>query len=570
MSTANELFAETSVEEPHIVIGSDRKIKIPDSLTRLGVQHDHNIETVIFDCPRYWDDHDMSKMVVYINYMLSNGYTDAYPADNIKAEGDIMHFSWTISRNVTQVSGVVNFLVCVKNTDQEGNEVNHWNSELCQEAYISKGMETEEMGALEQSDLITSLLLRMDSVEKINVQASEMRDLVTQAQTAADTAIVAKNVAVDETNQIKNSFANAVKGKVSGEVVTVDDVSPVEHTINTRVHGKNLWKTKNIEDSFTGSQDFIYSYNNGTITFKGTTENEIGGGRTELGNKSWAKITLPKGTYTYSINVISGSMGTYATFMQAVKDGVVSILDNYTFTLTETCTVLFGINKPDVSGIEIDVTFNIQIEEGTVATDYEPYIDPTSVTVTACGKNLSPIKDITVAGLSAWTSKLAGLIKLPAGIYTAKCKFEQTGTDKSIASLYIRDYDNTSNTIKYTRSTSTNGELIVTFELTSDIRGICVRLYSNDTKNVLNTECKFTELQIECGESATDYEEFLTTGTCIPDTNGIAYVTSVSPTTTIFTDTPGAIIEAEYNRDTIKIFEYIDQKIADLKSELQG
>ena len=49
-------------EEPHIVIGYDRVVTVPDQLKRLAVQYDHDIETVTFDCPRYWGKHDMSQM----------------------------------------------------------------------------------------------------------------------------------------------------------------------------------------------------------------------------------------------------------------------------------------------------------------------------------------------------------------------------------------------------------------------------------------------------------------------------------------------------------------------------
>lgn len=56
MSTANELFTTASgVDEAHIVINSDRSVSVPDELKNIAVQYDHNIETVTFDCPRYWD-----------------------------------------------------------------------------------------------------------------------------------------------------------------------------------------------------------------------------------------------------------------------------------------------------------------------------------------------------------------------------------------------------------------------------------------------------------------------------------------------------------------------------------
>lgn len=131
-------------EEPHIVIGADRYITVPDELKRLAVQYDHNIETVTFDCPRYWDEHDMSQMNVYINYELSDKTIGVYKAKNVRVDDTdsiIMHFEWTINSDVTSASGSITFLVCVKNTDEYGVEKNHWNTEICKDCYVSAGME---------------------------------------------------------------------------------------------------------------------------------------------------------------------------------------------------------------------------------------------------------------------------------------------------------------------------------------------------------------------------------------------------------------------------------------------
>lgn len=168
MATADELLQNQAIQqnpEGHIVVGGDRFITVPSNLKRLGVQYDHNIETVTFDCPRYWDDRDMSSMAVYINYKLSDGYADQYPADNVRVDGGIMHFDWTISKNVTRVAGKLSFTVCIKNTDSEGNESQHWNSELCQDCYISQGMENEESPVDTNPDILTQLLTRITTVE---------------------------------------------------------------------------------------------------------------------------------------------------------------------------------------------------------------------------------------------------------------------------------------------------------------------------------------------------------------------------------------------------------------------
>ena len=143
--------------EPHIVIDEDRFISVPKELQRIAVQFDHDVETVTFDCPRYWDGLDMSQLAIYVNYMRKDQITGCYKATNVAVDetnSNIMHFDWTISRNVSQEKGQLKFLVCIKKADEEGNEVNHWNSELNTEMYISEGLETAEAVVARYPDII--------------------------------------------------------------------------------------------------------------------------------------------------------------------------------------------------------------------------------------------------------------------------------------------------------------------------------------------------------------------------------------------------------------------------------
>ena len=169
MASSEAIFASAGIEEPHIVIGLDRKIIVPDLLKRIAVQYDHNVETVIFDCPRYWDGHDMSTMAVYINYMRSDSKPGSYKADNVRVDetdDTIMHFDWTITRNVSDVKGQLAVLVCVRNVDRDGNEQNHWNSELCKDMYVSEGMKCGESIVDLYPDVITQILTNLNIIEK--------------------------------------------------------------------------------------------------------------------------------------------------------------------------------------------------------------------------------------------------------------------------------------------------------------------------------------------------------------------------------------------------------------------
>lgn len=166
--------------EPHIVIGEDRVISVPKELQRIAVQYDHDVETVTFDCPRYWDDLDMSELSIYINYMRKDRYIGCYKATDITvddADLNIMHFNWKISRNVSEVVGELKFLVCIKKGDSEGYEVNHWNSELNTEMYISQGLEAGEGIFDAYPDIITQWEDEVQRVKDILLAARDSGEL---------------------------------------------------------------------------------------------------------------------------------------------------------------------------------------------------------------------------------------------------------------------------------------------------------------------------------------------------------------------------------------------------------
>lgn len=166
--------------EPHIVIGDDRFISVPKELQRIAVQHDHNVETVTFDCPRYWDDLDMSELSIYVNYMRKDRVVGCYKATNISVDADndkIMHFNWTISHNVSEAVGPLKFLICIKKGDADGYEVNHWNSELNTEMYISEGLETGEAVIDPYPDVISQWEDEVQAVKDILLKARDNGEL---------------------------------------------------------------------------------------------------------------------------------------------------------------------------------------------------------------------------------------------------------------------------------------------------------------------------------------------------------------------------------------------------------
>ena len=227
MSKADELLNSLSPDdislqlvnpetEPHIVVGEDRFITVPEELRRIAVQFDHDVETVTFDCPRYWDGLDMSELSIYINYMRKDKYVGCYKATDITVDAidsSIMHFNWKISRNVSEVMGELKFLVCIKKGDSEGYEVNHWNSELNNEMYISEGLELGSDYFDTYPDIITQWEDEVNAVKQILLDARDSGEL--------DGATFTPSVDADGNLSWTND-----KGKTNPATVNVKGYSP--------------------------------------------------------------------------------------------------------------------------------------------------------------------------------------------------------------------------------------------------------------------------------------------------------------------------------------------------------
>ena len=171
-------------QEPHIVIHPDRSVTVPEELKNLAVQYDHNIETVIFDCPRYWDGNDMSKMGIRINYEREDGYGDCYVCTDVTADEEdpkLMHFSWVISRNVSDMPGILRFSACAIRNDSSaiGNEAQHWSSRVCEDARVLPGLDYTEHVLETQPDVILAAWTATEeaqaAAEKTTRQYEEMK-----------------------------------------------------------------------------------------------------------------------------------------------------------------------------------------------------------------------------------------------------------------------------------------------------------------------------------------------------------------------------------------------------------
>ena len=361
MSKADELLNSLSEDdislqlanpetEPHIIIGEDRIISVPKELQRIAVQYDHDVETVTFDCPRYWDDLDMSKLNIYVNYMRKDRYIGCYKATDIAVDGansNIMHFNWKISRNVSEVVGELKFLVCIKKSDAEGYEVNHWNSELNTEMYISQGLEAEESIFDAYPDIISQWEDEVNAVKQILLNARDSGELDGATFTPS----------VDEAGNL--SWTND-KGRENPATVNIKGYSP---SVNVKeiTGGKQL-----IIVDYNGSKTVdILDGKNGTNGVDGyspnVSVNEIAGGK---------QLIIIDRNGRKTVDILDGTNGTDGVDGYSPRIVVRDVtggkeLDITDSSGTQTVRILNGVNG--TNGVDGENGYSPKVVISTIA-----------------------------------------------------------------------------------------------------------------------------------------------------------------------------------------------------------
>lgn len=353
-----------------------------------------------------------------------------------------------------------------------------------------------------------------------------------------------------------NQLANAIKGNLSGAVVFVDDVSPVEHNPSVKVHGKNLLNP--VGESKTQNGVTFTNNGNGTFSVKGTSTTPT---TFDLTNLVDYPIHLKKGkTYTQSVEIIEGEGASHHIVPSVVDDSGTVIYNYFNGNETQTADKDYKINSYSFyigTNVTVNFTFRVQLEEGSVATDYEPYIDTSTVKVRRCGKNVFEVTATTrtINGVTCTVNEngsvtvngtatkdtfigLGNFCPIVGEKYHLSGSPDGSGFDTHM--LFI--HNNTTGADIYDLG---NGK---TFSGNSGEQGLSIAMYDGNTANNL----VFYPM-IVCGEEGGDFEKYNGTEHTPSSDGTVEGITSLSPNMTILTDTEGVIVECEYNKDTNKV-----------------
>ena len=141
-----------------------REIIFLDNSECFGVEFDKNTQRIEFSCPKIVGDNlDLTECTCRINYMNAKGFRDSYLIDDILVDGDNITFTWALKSKVTAGRGICLFIFCARQVNENGVIEKEWNTTVAK-ASIKRGLETNSHIEEEYSDILESILLKINSV----------------------------------------------------------------------------------------------------------------------------------------------------------------------------------------------------------------------------------------------------------------------------------------------------------------------------------------------------------------------------------------------------------------------
>lgn len=379
-------------------------------------------------------------------------------------------------------------------------------------------------------------------------------------------------IAVAEATQL---LSNALKGSKSGQVISVDDMSPLERNLDVKIecpptfaNGKNLiYFEELMKESYTQNGLTFTRQADGSYLVNGTFSNEaFADGELALFCLNTNEINFKANTYytasgfeelfeeNWFVDVYSAELGTFVDEFNYYKPQ---------HSFEEECKTN-GEFRCSITNNKVfnNVRFAPQIELGEVATEFEnPLIetDLTKIEVSRYGKNLfdgTLTENLSLSGTGnnrtviSTTAPTSKIIKVkPNTTYSFSGDFTVV-KDKILRVAAFNEYpiiNSVSTLFKFdnkpfsiTTSANTN-YLFLWFTIPSYREGISV--------------------QVEEGATATEYEP-CSVQTATANFDGtVEGLTSIAPNMTLLTDTVGATINLEYNRDINIAFAKLEQAI---------
>lgn len=415
MATADELLAGLGTgDDTTLVIDNYlRTINIPKGITNLGVEHDDEVLILNFKMPRYLDDTDLSAFSIRINYINANGDGDFYTVNDNKktVTTDSISFSWLVGPTATAYKGITSFNVCMKTLTSDGNIDKEYNTTVAR-LPVLEGLEVDPGIVSQYSDILEQWkreLFGIGDTEEANMRAVSQEEQENIAKKGAEVLATIpqeyKNT-VDMAEEGVRTKADAIVGTAEGDVIVVSDSSD-DHLRNLRVFGKTTQVSTTGKNLFDPNCLINAGWSKYNETYYGDAS--------QLSNLRPDITFKPNTQYTISTWAHGSATGDLAVFVSVYyTDGNYSTAFKTSSSRTPAYYTYTTLAGKSVDYVRFSYGYSqkarmwdFMVEEGAIATKYEPYssglVSPApncprplvdvgsngSIAVTVAGKNLA-------------------------------------------------------------------------------------------------------------------------------------------------------------------------------------
>lgn len=210
-----------------IVDVDSRIIKIPETITHLGVKDDNETRTLKFQMPKVYKGLDLSDYNLEINFINANNKSDSALTENKQIDGDNITFEWCVGKSAYAKNGKVNFLVYAYLENEYGIKTNEWHTTWAKLDVLDGGNVNGAI-AEENPRIIEEMLRRIKELENAEKDAVlyTAQTLTEEQQTQARANIgAASSVEVSELSEEIDKLGGGA-GTVISSVEPADDDIP--------------------------------------------------------------------------------------------------------------------------------------------------------------------------------------------------------------------------------------------------------------------------------------------------------------------------------------------------------
>ena len=371
------------------------------------------------------------------------------------------------------------------------------------------------------------------------------------------------------TLQMNTACANALRGTASGKILNLTGVSPNTHTLSVKLQSENLFDESVLLSSPHTEDDEAYIFENGKIGSANLLPNTSFKEKVQYTLSYTAKQVSASGSSVlgYPRLEIHYTDGTKSVQQITAEYSTVVITSSVNKTVAKIC---FSYSNVGYFYIKKNT---LSLAEGSAPLDpYTPFPNFENAVVTVCKDNLfnetvllsKPHTEDEEAYVFE-NGKIGSANLLPNTSFKEKVQYTLSYTAKQVSASGSSVLGYPRLEIYYTDGTKSVQQITAEYSTVTLVSAAnkTISKIGFSYSNVGFFYIKKNSLSLTEGNEMPDNYEPYSGQSYTPNADGSTQgITSLSPNMTIMTNTPGVVIDVEYNRDLIPIIEKIEQYLS--------